>query len=59
MAFPTSPVLSDQHTIGTQIYQWNGVAWDIVIATTPAAAEAASLYDPIGASVAMAIALGG
>ena len=40
MAFPINPVLLDQHTIGTQIYQWNGVAWDIAIATTPGTIEA-------------------
>jgi len=40
MAFPLNPVLADQHTIGTQIYQWNGVAWDIAIATTPGTVEA-------------------
>lgn len=33
--FPSSPTIGQQHTVGTTVYEWDGVAWNIVPDTTP------------------------
>ena len=33
--FPSNPTIGQQHTVGTTVYEWDGVAWNIVPDTTP------------------------
>jgi hypothetical protein len=40
--FPSDPYIGQQHTVGTTVYEWDGVAWNIVPNTTPEFTEVTS-----------------
>jgi len=33
--FPSNPTIGQQHTVGTTVYEWDGVAWNIVPDSAP------------------------